>query len=163
MKKKTAAEVHTTLFAAVKYDDECPKVLAVFPTLKAACTFIAAKLRDRIKKDDAAKRHMNPQRRLELEIAERSAAKHNANKFTFGEETYCVWDFDKPKKETKAGLAEALWEIDRMAEQRREVHERMMPKYYNPDFAQLHYGAEMKAMEEMRRRLVVLIQVCTML
>ena len=33
MKKKTAAEVHTTLFAAVKYDDECPKVLAVFPTL----------------------------------------------------------------------------------------------------------------------------------
>ena len=163
MKKKTAAEVHTTLFAAVKYDDKCPKVLAVFPTLKAACTFIAAKLRDRIKKDDAAKRHMNPQRRLELEIAERNAAKHNANKFTFGEETYCVWDFDKPKKETKAGLEEALWEIDRMAEQRREVHERMMPKYYNPDFAQLHYGAEMKAIDEMRRRIVVLIQVCNML
>ena len=163
MLKNNTTTQGKTQFAAVKYDDECPKVLAVFPTLKAACTFIAAKLRDRIKKDDAAKRHMNPQRRLELEIAARNAAKHNANEFTFGEETFCVWDFDKPKKDSKVGLEEALWEIDRMAEQRREVHERMMPKYYNPDFAQLHYGAEMKAMEEMRRRLVVLIQVCTML
>ena len=161
--KKIAAETHNTLFAAVKYDDESPKVLAVFPTLKAACTFIAAKLRDRLRKDNAAKRHMNPQRRLELEIAARNAAKHTANEFKFGEETFCVWDFDKPKKDSKVGLEEALWEINRMAEQRREVHERMMPKYYNPDFAQLHYGAEMKAMEEMRRRIVVLIQVCTML
>ena len=154
---------HGSIFAAVKYDDECPKVLGVFTTLKAACTFIAAKLRDRIKKDDTAKRHMNPQRRLELEIAARSAAKRKATEFRFGEEEYCVWDFDEPKKEHKAGIEAVLWEIGRMAERRREVHERMMPKYYNPDFAQLHYGAEMKAMDDMRRRLAVLLQICKML
>ena len=163
MLKNNTTTQGNTQFAAVKYDDESPKVLAVFPTLKAACTFLAAKFRDRLKKDDAAARHMNPQKRVQLEIAERNAARHKANKFTFGNETYCVWDFDLPKKDSKTGLEEALWEIDRMAEQRRELHERMMPKYYNKDYAQLHYGAEMSAMDEMRRRLVVLIQVCTML
>lgn len=161
--KKITAESHETLFAAVKFDDESPKVLAVFPTLKAACTFLAAQFRDRLKKDDAAARPMNPQRRLQLEIAKQSAARHKANRFTFGNETYCVWDFYLPKKDSKTGLEEALLELDRMAEQRRELHERMMPKYYNKDYAQSHYDAEMSAMDEMRRRLVVLIQVCTML
>jgi len=162
MSRKQTTTYRDTYFAVVEDNPESPKVLAVFKNFKAGCTFLAAKFRERLKKDDASSRHMNPQRRIELEIAKDRAAKAQSNKYSFGNETYCVWDFEPPEKGVEAGLKEALHEIDRMAEQRREVHERMMPKYYNPDYAQLHYGAEMKAMDEMRRRIVVLLQVCEM-